>query len=61
MQALGAKIHAINRRGATDELVDWIGASTALDCLLANSGILVLSLPLTPATNRTPSATASWR
>lgn len=49
MQALGAKVHAINRRGATDEPVDWIGTDGALDQLLAASDILVLSLPLTPA------------
>ena len=52
MQALGAKIHVINRRGATEEPVDWIGTSAALDCLLADSDILVLSLPLTPVTKR---------
>lgn len=51
MRALGAKVHAINRRGATDEPVDWIAKTTALDQLLADSDILLLSLPLTPATN----------
>ncbi|NJO21951.1 MAG: hydroxyacid dehydrogenase [Sphingomonadales bacterium] len=51
MRALGARVHAINRRGVTDEPVDWIGTDTALDRLLAVSDILVLSLPLTPATN----------
>ena len=50
MRALGAKVHAINRRGATEEPIDWIGATSAIDRLLADSDILVLSLPLTPAT-----------
>jgi len=51
MRALGAKVHAINRRGATSEFVDWIGTNADLDQLLAASDILVLSVPLTPATN----------
>jgi phosphoglycerate dehydrogenase-like enzyme len=50
MRALGARIHAINRRGATEEPIDWIGATSAIDRLLADSDILVLSMPLTPAT-----------
>ncbi|MFM9942786.1 MAG: NAD(P)-dependent oxidoreductase [Hyphomicrobiaceae bacterium] len=49
MRALGVKVHAINRRGATDEPVDWIGNTADLDAMLAASDILVLSLPLTPA------------
>ncbi len=49
MGALGTKVHAINRRGTTDEPVDWIGTDAALDQLLAAADILVLSLPLTPA------------
>ena len=51
MRALGAKVHAINRRGATSEFVDWIGTNTDIDQLLAASDILILSVPLTPATN----------
>jgi phosphoglycerate dehydrogenase-like enzyme len=51
MRALGAKVHAINRRGATSEFVDWIGTNADLDQLLAASDILILSVPLTPATN----------
>lgn len=49
MRALGARVHAINRRGATDEPVDWIGTDAQLDELLAASDVLILSLPLTPA------------
>ncbi len=50
MRALGARVHAINRRGATSEPIDWIGTDAQLDRLLAQSDIFVLSLPLTPAT-----------
>lgn len=51
MRALGAKVHAINRRGATAEPVDWISTNAEIDRLLTESDVLVLSLPLTPATN----------
>jgi phosphoglycerate dehydrogenase-like enzyme len=49
MRALGAKVHAINRRGTTEAPVDWIGTDRDLDRLLAASDVLLLSLPLTPA------------
>lgn len=49
MRALGTRIHALNRSGTTDEPVDWIGDESRLADLLARSDILVLSLPLTPA------------
>ena len=49
MRALGTGIHAINRSGQTDESVDWIGSEANLDELLTNSDVLILSLPLTPA------------
>ena len=49
MRALGTQIHAINRSGQTDEPVDWIGDETKLGELLANADTLILSLPLTPA------------
>lgn len=49
MRALGTSIHAINRSGITDETVDWIADTSKLPELLTNSDILVLSLPLTPA------------
>lgn len=51
MRACGARVHAVNRRGATDEPVDWIGTEADLDRLLAASDVLIVSLPLTPATN----------
>jgi len=47
MRALGLKVHAINRRGSTDQTIDWIGPPERLDELLAASDVLVLSLPLT--------------
>ena len=50
MRALGAKTHVINRRGATLEPVDWIGTPAQLEQMLAASDLIVLSLPLTPAT-----------
>ncbi len=48
MRGLGLKVHAINRRGNTNEPVDWIGTEVQLDDLLRASDVLVLSLPLTP-------------
>ncbi len=50
MRALGVKVYAINRLGQTDQEVDWIGDTSKTDELLKNSDILVLSVPLTPAT-----------
>ncbi len=49
-RALGMRIHALNRRGATDEPVDWIGPPRQLDELLAASDVLVIAAPLTEAT-----------
>ena len=50
MRALGMRIHAINRRGASDEPTDWIGGIDQLDTLLAVSDVLVIAAPLTRAT-----------
>jgi phosphoglycerate dehydrogenase-like enzyme len=50
MRALGMQIHAINRRGATDADVDWIGGVDQLDTLLAASDVLLISAPLSRTT-----------
>jgi len=50
MRALGVRVHAINRRGATEEPIDWIGRPRDLDHMLAHSDVLVVSVPLTPTT-----------
>jgi phosphoglycerate dehydrogenase-like enzyme len=50
MQAMGMRIHAINRRGQSEEPVDWIGPVSALDTLLAEADVLIVCTPLTPAT-----------
>jgi phosphoglycerate dehydrogenase-like enzyme len=52
MRGIGMKVHAINRRGASDEPVEWIGAPDRLDELLAAADIFVISTPLTRATER---------
>ena len=50
MRAMGMRIHAINRRGRSDEPADWIGPVTELDTMLAACDVLVVCTPLTPAT-----------
>jgi glycerate dehydrogenase len=50
MRAIGMRVHAINRRGASEEPVDWIGPPDRLDALLAAADVLVVCTPLTPAT-----------
>jgi glycerate dehydrogenase len=50
MRCVGMRIHAVNRRGRSDEKVDWIGAPDRLDELLAAADVLIISTPLTRAT-----------
>jgi phosphoglycerate dehydrogenase-like enzyme len=50
-RALGMKIFAINRRGASEEPTDWIGKMDQIDTLLAASDVVIVSTPLTPQTN----------
>jgi phosphoglycerate dehydrogenase-like enzyme len=49
-RGIGMKVHAINRRGRSDEPTDWIGTPDQLYLLLAASDVLVICTPLTPAT-----------
>jgi phosphoglycerate dehydrogenase-like enzyme len=50
-RGLGMRVHAINRRGTSDEPTVWIGAPDRLDALLDASDVLVICTPLTPATH----------
>ena len=49
-QGIGMKVHAINRRGLSEQPTDWIGTPDQLDTLLAAADLLVICTPLTPAT-----------
>jgi phosphoglycerate dehydrogenase-like enzyme len=50
MRCLGMRIHAINRRGSSEEPADWIGTPDHLEALLKVSDVLVIAAPLTRAT-----------
>ena len=50
MRAFGMQIHAINRRGASDEPTDWIATTDRLDELLRESDVFVISAALTAGT-----------
>jgi phosphoglycerate dehydrogenase-like enzyme len=51
MSSIGMRVHAINRRGRTDERVDWIGTPDRLNELLEVADVLLISarspVPLT--------------
>jgi phosphoglycerate dehydrogenase-like enzyme len=47
---IGMTVHAINRRGRSEEPTDWFGTPDQLDALLAAADLLVIATPLTPAT-----------
>ena len=50
MRCLGMRIYAMNRRGASDQVVDWIGTPERLGELLKASDVLLISAPLTRST-----------
>src|SRR6202047_2227543 len=50
MSSIGMRVYAINRRGWTDERVDWIGTPDRLNELLAAGDVLFISAPLTRTT-----------
>ncbi|MGE3921565.1 MAG: 2-hydroxyacid dehydrogenase [Lautropia sp.] len=45
-RAFGMRVHAINRRGASSEPVDWIGPPDRLDEMLAAADVLMICAPL---------------
>ena len=49
-RGIGMTVHAINRRGRSEEPTDWIGTPDQIETLLAASDLLVIATPLTPAT-----------
>jgi len=51
MRGIGMRLHAINRRGRTDQRVDWIGTPERLTELLEAADVLLISAPLTRATH----------
>jgi phosphoglycerate dehydrogenase-like enzyme len=50
MRAFGMQIHAINRRGASDEPTDWIATPQRLDDMLRAADVFVVSAALTTET-----------
>src|SRR5713226_5172017 len=50
MRAFGMQIHAINRRGMSDQPTDWIATTDKLDELLRGADVLVVCAALTTAT-----------
>ena len=52
MRGVGMRVHAINRRGASDEATDWIGTPDRLDDMLAVADVLVIATSLTRTTQK---------
>jgi phosphoglycerate dehydrogenase-like enzyme len=50
LRAFGMRIHAINRRGASDEPTDWIATPARLDDMLGACDLLVICAALTTET-----------
>ena len=50
MRPLVKAVHAVNRRGASDEPVNWIATPAELGTLLADSDLLLITASLTRAT-----------
>ena len=50
LRPFGARVHAINRSGRTDDTVDFIGTLADLDRVLKAADVLVLTLSLNKAT-----------
>src|SRR5439155_25287765 len=50
MRAFGMRIHAINRRGASEEPTDWVATPNKLDELLRVSDVFVITAALTTKT-----------
>lgn len=50
MRTMGMRVHAINRRGQSEEPTDWIGTPDALDTLLGAADVLIIATPLSQRT-----------
>jgi len=50
MRAIGMRVHAINRRGKSEEPVEWIGTPERLPEMLSAADVLVICAPLTAQT-----------